>query len=212
MGVYTTENGAVFSPDILDRFDVVVFNNVTGDVLSPAQKSAFAAWVEGGGGFIGLHGSGDASSQQWTWYRENLIGPDYMNHPYDPQFQEARVEVLDTDHPVAAGLPSEWRQSEEWYSFYSSATEEGFAPILGLDEATYGARNEHWAPGPDLRMGEGADRHPIAWANCPGEGRSVYSALGHLDTAYDVEPYSVLLRNALDWVMRETDARGAGCP
>lgn len=212
MGVYTTENGAVFTPDILGRFDVVVFNSVTGDVLSPDQKAAFEAWVEAGGGFIGLHGSGDASSQEWSWYREALIGPDYMNHPFDPQFQEARVEVLTTDHPVAAGLPAEWRQSEEWYSFYASATDHGFTPILGLDEATYEAKNEVWEPGPDLSMGPAPRDHPIVWSNCPGEGRSVYSAIGHLDTAYEVEPYAALLRNALDWVTKQTDSDGSFCP
>ena len=210
-GAYTTENGAVFTPDILDRFDIVVFNNVTGDVLSDTQQAAFAAWVEAGGGFLGLHGSGDASSQDWTWYREELIGPDYMNHPYDPQFQEARVEVLTPGHPVVRGLPPQWRQSEEWYSFYASATEHGFTPLVGLDETTYAARNEHWEPGPDLSMGQTPAEHPIIWAGCPGGGRSVYSAIGHLDTAYEVETYAQLLRNAFDWLAQETDPMGTAC-
>ena len=210
-GVFTTENGAVFTPDTLDRFDVVVFNNVTGDVLSEAQRAAFAAWTEGGGGFIGLHASGDASTQGWDWYRASLIGPDYMNHPFDPQFQEARVAVLDAAHPVAAKLPPAWRQSEEWYSFYAAPSGD-FAPILGLDEATYSARNEVWAPGPDLGMGETPADHPIVWASCPGAGRGVYSAIGHLDTAYEVAPYAALLRNAFAWVTEATDPEGAGCP
>ena len=211
-GIYTTENGAVFTPEVLDRFAVVVFNSVTGDVLSPQQEAAFEAWVEAGGGFIGLHASGDASSQGWGWYREALIGPDYMNHPFDPQFQEARVQVLTPDHPVARGLPASWRQTEEWYSFTASATEGGFTPILGLDETTYQAKNEVWAPGPDLGMGPRPEDHPIVSANCPGEGRSVYSAIGHLDTAYEVEPYAALLRGAFAWVSGETDPEGAACP
>ena len=211
-GIYTTENGAVFTPEILDRFAVVVFNNVTGDVLSPAQQAAFETWTEAGGGFLGLHASGDASSEAWSWYRRALIGPDYMNHPFDPQFQEARVAVLTPDHPVARGLPSEWRQTEEWYSFYDNATALGFTPILGLDETTYAARNEVWAPGPDLGMGPRPEDHPIVWAACPGEGRSVYSAIGHLDTAYEVVPYAALLRNAFGWVTGETDPDGAACP
>ena len=210
-GVFTTENGAIFTPDVLARFDVVVFNNVTGDVLSARQEEAFADWMEGGGGFIGLHGSGDASSEDWSWYRRELIGPDYMNHPFDPQFQEARVEVLTDDHPVTEGLPREWLQTDEWYSFYDSATELGFTPILGLDEATYEARNTVWEPGPDLGMGPTPADHPIVWAACPGEGRSVYSALGHRDATYEVEPYVALLRNAFDWVRGETDPDSAGC-
>ena len=103
-------------------------------------------------------------------------------------------------------------QEEEWYTFYSNAGDEGFTTILGLDEKTYEAWNEVWEPGPDLRMGDEPKDHPIVWANCPGDGRSVYSAIGHQYTAYEVEPYAELLRNAFAWVAKETDADGEGCP
>jgi type 1 glutamine amidotransferase len=209
-GIFTTENAAVFNPDDLARFKLVVFNNFTGDGLSPDQKAAFKAWTEAGGGILALHGSGDNSHGDWLWYAQTIIGPTFISHPMDPQFQEARVETLAQDHPVAKGLPKNWSAVEEWYTF-DSVPDENFTVIAGIDESTYSPVNNVYGDVSDLRMGEGAENHPIIWARCIGEGRSVYSAIGHLETAYDNPPYQVLIENAARWVLKETDPENAGC-
>ena len=50
--VYQSDSGAVFNAEDLARFDVVVWNNVTGDVLLPAQREAmrevFRRWRDEG--------------------------------------------------------------------------------------------------------------------------------------------------------------------
>ncbi|MEL7540076.1 MAG: ThuA domain-containing protein, partial [Pseudomonadota bacterium] len=76
-GIFTTVNAAVFNADDLARFDVIVFNNATGDTLSPEQESAFQSWLEAGGAWIGLHGSGDNTHAEWAWYADTLIGPTF---------------------------------------------------------------------------------------------------------------------------------------
>ena len=53
-----SESGAVFTAKNLARFDVVLWNNVSGDVLTRAQRAAFRRWIEQGGGYVGVHGSG----------------------------------------------------------------------------------------------------------------------------------------------------------
>ncbi|MFL3653720.1 MAG: ThuA domain-containing protein, partial [Halioglobus sp.] len=40
-GIFHTENGAVFNENDLTRFDVVVFLNASGDVLSDEQEDEF---------------------------------------------------------------------------------------------------------------------------------------------------------------------------
>jgi uncharacterized protein len=40
-GVFETENGAIFDAAQLGRFKTVVWNNVSGDVLTPPQQEAF---------------------------------------------------------------------------------------------------------------------------------------------------------------------------
>ena len=73
-GYFQTENGAAFTPAVLSHFDAVVFNNVSGDVFSPDQQAAFKAYLENGGGYVGLHAAGDNSHKDWGWYINDLIG------------------------------------------------------------------------------------------------------------------------------------------
>ena len=211
-GIFTTENGAVFNAEDLARFKVVVFNNMTGDTLSPAQETAFQTWLEAGGGWIGIHGSGDASHEDWDWYADKLIGPMFLNHPADPQFQDARIVNLGAGHPVMQGVPDEWSMNDEWYTFDGTPQEYGLLPLAGLDEASYDPVNHQYGDVSDLRMGPLPIDHPVLWAGCPGQGRSVYSAFGHSELTYKNVQHRQILSNAFDWVSGASDARGEGCP
>jgi len=208
--IFSTENGAIFNADDLSKFRIVVMNNFTGDSLSPAQEAAVETWVKAGGGLLAVHGSGDASHKGWPWYADDVIGPTFISHPMDPQMQEARVETLAPNHPIAMGIPSEWRAVEEWYTF-DSVPNEKFTVIAGIDESTYSPVNNVYGEVSDLRMGEGAENHPIMWSRCIEGGRTFYSAIGHLETAYDNPFYQQLLENAARWVAKETDKDGQGC-
>jgi len=210
-GIFTTANGAVFNPATLDRFKVIIFNNVTGDALSPEQESAFEDWLQDGGAWIGLHGAGDSSHEDWDWYQNYLIGPTFTSHPMAPQFQDARVVNLAPEHPIMEGIPAEFMHNDEWYSFDSVAQAYGHTPLAGLDESTYSPRNTVYGP-EDLRMGEGAINHPIIWSHCPGSGRAFYSAIGHNETSYADPVYKQILINAFDWVSGEKDPDGTACP
>ncbi|MEO0576568.1 MAG: ThuA domain-containing protein [Pseudomonadota bacterium] len=211
-GIFTTVNAAVFNDASLARFDIVVFNNMSGDGLTTEQQDAFQRWLESGGGWIGIHGSGDGSQSDWPWYQQQLIGPTFIGHPADPQFQRARVETIETAHPVMAGIPSQWWHTEEWYSFDSRAQDHGALVLAGIDETSYRPRNNVYGDVADLRMGTGAINHPIIWSRCPGEGRAVYSAIGHSDKSYEDAVYARLLNNAFDWVSGASDQDGSGCP
>lgn len=50
------------SPAILDgdlrRFDVVVWNNTYGDILTTDKRAAFKSWFESGGQWLGIHAAG----------------------------------------------------------------------------------------------------------------------------------------------------------
>ena len=209
-GTFSTENGAIFNAEDLSRFKLVVMNNFTGDGLSPTQEVALQTWVENGGGLLALHGSGDSSHKDWPWYSDKVIGPTFISHPMDPQLQEARVETLAPEHPIAKGIPAEWYAVEEWYTF-DSVPNENFRVIAGIDESTYSPVNNVYGEVSDLRMGEGAENHPIIWSRCIGNGRTFYSAIGHMETAYDNPVYTQLLENAARWAAKETDPENTGC-
>lgn len=196
-GIYQTENGAAFSPEILARFDAVVFSNTSGDVFTTDQRKAFEAFLKNGGGYLGIHAAGDNSHAAWDWYMNDILGATFTQHTMDPQFQQATVITEDEAHPATQGLPASWKHTEEWYSFDHSPRTTGAHVLLTVDEKTYRPIGMF---GKELAMGD----HPVVWSRCIGKGRVVYSALGHRAEAFAEPENRLLLTNALGWAMRQS--------
>lgn len=195
----STESGGAFNPATLAKFDVVIWNNISGDVLTLSQRKAFQGFLARGGGFIGVHGSAGDPAYFWDWYADKLIGARFLAHPMAPQFQEARI-VVDKAHPLAGVLPAEWRMTDEWYSFSTNPRAAGAKVLLTLDESTY---KPVGPMGLDLKMGD----HPIAWTNCIGKGRMFYSAIGHRPETYSQPEYVALLERAIGWAAQRKACR-----
>ncbi|MBF9150311.1 ThuA domain-containing protein [Novosphingobium jiangmenense] len=194
-GIVFTDKGGVFNARDLAHFDAVVWNNISGDALTIPQRAAFRRYVEHGGGFAGIHGSGGDPQFFWDWYADSLIGARFIGHPMTPQFQEARVVVEDKRHPATYGLPADWRMTEEWYSFNRSVRSLPGARVLAsLDESTYKPGEGF---GQKLAMGD----HPIAWTRCLGKGRSFYTAIGHRPENYSQPESLKLLDQGVMWAM-----------
>ena len=203
--VFVTENSAVFSPELLARFDTVVFNNASGDILSEEQEAAFIRYLEGGGGWIGIHAAGDSSHKDWKWYIDTLIGGVFIQHTMDPQFQDATLVVDDATHPATKNLPARWTHNEEWYSWDRNPRDTaGVKVLVTVDESTYTPHFTMFGSDIDLRMGD----HPMVWSRCVGKGRALYSGLGHAGAAYATPEYVALLEGALAWT---AGLEGEGC-
>ncbi len=187
-----TDRAGAFTPEILKRFDAVIWNNISGDVLTLTQRDAFKAYIDNGGGFVGIHGSGGDPSYFWDWYVDELLGARFIGHPMDPQYQDARIVVADNGSGIGRGLPSSWTLNEEWYSFRSSPRLTGANVIATLDESSYSPVGRG---GQDLRMGD----HPIAWSRCISNGRSFYSAIGHRPEIYAEANHLKLLEQGIVW-------------
>lgn len=194
--VYQTGNGAVHSPELLAKFDAIVWNNVSGDVLTDEQRQALKDWIENGGGWLGIHASGGDFSYDWGWYVDTLIGAQFIGHTMKPQFQDADVLVADEALKITDHLPQPWNvKQEEWYAFDQNVRDKGYEVLLTLDEASYLPAGETWI-GTDTMPGE----HPIAWRHQLGEGRVLYTAIGHQPHTYHVPEYQAFLTKALHWL------------
>lgn len=167
--VEATEDAGAFTSANLGSFQAVVFLSVTGDVLNPEQERAFQDYIEGGGGFVGIHGAlfGPlACEDQWTWYGEMFCCA-FANHS---KVLPAVVKIEDAAHSANAGLPARWERSDEWYNF--AGTPRGRARILAtVEESTYAGGKM------------GAD-HPIAWCRRVGKGRMWFTAMGHTPQSF----------------------------
>ncbi|MCD9031402.1 ThuA domain-containing protein [Luteimonas sp. Y-2-2-4F] len=160
------EDPAAFSPERLARYRAVAFALTTGDLLDPAQRAAFEAYVRGGGGFFGLHSAAD-TGHDWPFYGE-LVGAWFESHP--PGLQRARVRFED---PAVEAAHGPWRIEDELYN-YRRNPRPRVRVIATLQERTDGGGTM------------GAD-HPIAWCHQRLGGRAWYTGLGH-DAAMYADP------------------------
>ncbi len=163
--VDATEDPAAFTRSGLAPYRVVVFLNTTGDVLAGSERDALRGFVQGGGGFVGVHAAAD-TLYDWPWYGE-LVGAWFRRHP---AIQQATLRVADAGHPSTRGLPDPWAWRDEWYDFRVDPRPHVHV-LLTVDETSYEGG------------GMGAD-HPVAWCHELDGGRSWYTALGHVREAY----------------------------
>ncbi len=204
-GLFATENGAVHNSQQLARFDIIVWLQVSGDVLDDDQRSALQDWILSGGSFFGIHGTGGDPNYAWDWHPTTLVGAQFIGHPMGPQFQEASIRVEAPEHPVMRHLDEIWVRTDEWYSFEKSPRGPGVQLLAALDESSYSPRMKIFFLDRDISMGED---HPIIWTHCIGRGHSLYSALGHQSAAYAEPAHRTFLEEGIAWLIR---ARARDC-
>ena len=76
--IFVTEDAGVFNKNQLTLFQVVIWNNTSGKVLTDDQRIIFKNWIEEGGGLIDIHAAGD-DSHQWVW-NENEAFQAHFSH------------------------------------------------------------------------------------------------------------------------------------
>lgn len=145
--------------------------------LSPTAKDKLLAFVRGGGGFVGLHCGAD-SHPGWAEYTA-MLGGRFESHP---PYGEVTVRLAPGagQHPVTHGLPDRWTLKDEFYHLQE----------LQIDDATL------------LMTGvspQGGEPRPVTWAKAYGEGRVVYTILGHGPDAELDERFRRLVAQALLW-------------
>ncbi|MTD13899.1 DUF1349 domain-containing protein [Nakamurella sp. YIM 132087] len=162
--VDATEDSAVFTSENLEQYSTVIFlstTSPTADALMTApQRQAFESYIEGGGGFFGIHAASDAN-YDWPWYGD-LVGGYFKGHPAP---QQATLLLEDRVHPSNAGLGEKISFTEEWYDFQANPRNKVHV-LSSVDTRSYTGSTM----GPD---------HPISWCQDYDGGRSAYTALGH---------------------------------
>ncbi len=186
--VTQSEDASIMTDQGLEPFEVVVFLSTTGDILNSAQQDAFERYIQGGGGFVGIHAATD-TEYDWPWYGR-LVGAYFANHP---SIQDAEINVEDADHPSTAHLPKNWPRRDEWYNFRTNPRTDPQvkARVLAtLNESTYNGGN----------MG---DDHPIMWCHEYDGGRSWYFAGGHTNQSFSEPLVLDAILGGIRWAARK---------
>lgn len=179
----STERSEYFTPDSLQKFDLVVFLNTTGDILNDNEQAAFEQYIQAGGGFVGVHSATD-TEYDWPWYNK-LVGAYFLSHP---KVQEATLHVLDNSHPATKMLDKKWIKTDEWYNFKDMNPD--IHVLISIDESSYSG-------------GKNGEHHPIAWYHEYDGGRAFYTAMGHTDESYKEPRFLAHLLGGIRYAMRK---------
>jgi len=206
--VFKTNNGAIHNAEDLKKFSLIIWNNVAGDVLTRDQREAMKSWIESGGSWMGLHGSGGDMSYRWRWHTEGLVRAQFVGHTVNPNFQVADLLVENSESSLTSHLPERWTfTKDELYAFDSSPRRNGVDVLLTIDESSYSTEGETKYGFYDRMDGD----HPMVWRHKIGKGRAFYSALGHRAEVYRNKDYQELIRKAMLWAVT-TNAGKASIP
>jgi len=189
--VICTEDPRVINREVLAGVSCVVFGNPTGSSLDDAGKAALLDFVRGGGGFVGIHAATDGN-YDWPEYRD-LIGGWFDGHPWSEQVT-VRIEV--PDHPACQPVPSPWVINDEIYQ-HRDWSRDDVCVLMSLDPN-----------GTDFTKDgiKRADRDfGICWCKQFGQGRSIYTALGHREEVWDDPVYQAHLLNCILWAMGDLE-------
>ena len=178
--VDATEDASWFVLDTLAQYEAVVFLSTTLDVLDETQQSAFESYIQGGGGFVGIHAAAD-TEYDWDWYG-GLVGGYFDSHP---ETQSAEVHVVDRTHGSTKHLPRRWSRVDEWYN-YKANPRANVHVLAKVSEKSY------------TGGGMGFD-HPIAWAHAYDGGRSWYTGMGHTEESYTDPLFVQHLLGGIEW-------------
>ncbi|MFF7605636.1 ThuA domain-containing protein [Streptomyces parvulus] len=185
--VDATEDAGAFTSGNLGQYRAVVFLSTTGDVLDGAQQTAFEQYIQGGGGYVGIHAAAD-TEYDWAFY-DGLAGALFHSHP---AVQPATVKVEDRAHDATAHLGTTWQRTDEWYNYRTNPRTTAHV-LASLDESSYSGGNM-------------AGDHPISWCKDYRGGRAFYTGGGHTDESFADPAFNRHLLGGIRWAAGLTDA------
>ena len=163
-----TNDAEDFLEEDLQKYQLIIFLNTSGDVFNKEEQEAFKEYIEKGGNFFGIHAAAD-TEMDWPWFGD-LVGGVFKDHP---KIQKARIKVNKSQHPTVKHLPKIWTRTDEWYNYKKLDPDNQV--LLVLDEDSYNG-------------GTNGTKHPIAWFKNTGFGGvSIYTGMGHTIQSY-LEP------------------------
>jgi type 1 glutamine amidotransferase len=147
------------------------------------QAQAVKEFVNRGGGFYSVHNNSHVSVTNKT-YRE-VQGGAYIGHP---PLRPFRVKVVNKTHPITQGLQDFTVNDEQHYVEYDKDPKYQLLEAENVDGLTYD------------RYGT---KSVAGWAYDYGQGRVVFTSVGHTIHALWNPEHIKLVRRATQWALKE---------
>jgi type 1 glutamine amidotransferase len=182
-----SDDVAMYLPENLKNFDVIIMNNSNGQWIRPAEKDmerlkahgsdrdavekllrrSLLEWVSQGGGIVAYHHAVGGNTH-WPEFHE-MLGAAYWGHPWNEQ---VGIKLDEPNHPLLAAFEGRnFRLAEEIFQFRDPYSREKLRVLLSLDTKTTNMAVP-WIHRNDNDFG-------LAWVRQHGKGRVFYCAIGH---------------------------------
>lgn len=165
--------------DLKNEFDLIVQAWTMGQIQNKQEQALLNA-VKAGVGIAGWHGGLGDSFRNNTEY-QFMVGGQWVAHPGG--VIDYRVNIVDKNDPVTAGLADFDMHSEQYYMHVDPN-------VKVLATTTFTGQYADWIDG--LVM-------PVAWKKYYGKGRVFYSSLGHVASDFNVPQALEIQKRGILW-------------
>lgn len=168
---------------LMDEIDLIVQIWTQGTITREELNGLLTA-VENGAGIAGWHGGlGDSFHDRQRY--EYMIGGQWVEHPSNDRIA-FRVNIIDVDDPITAGLDDFDVTSEQYYMHVDPNNKV-------LATTTFNGEHDPWVKGAIM---------PVVWEKIYGKGRAFYTALGHQPEVYAAPEALAMLQRGILWASR----------
>ncbi len=172
---------------------------VAGPFPNEVQAEELAAWLDGGGRWLALHGTSGGKAVPLPDGRpgrtlssarhHDVLGAFFLNHPPIRRF---RVDVHEEGHPLTRGLPASFEVMDELYLLELRAAAETRVLLTTADLPADdpAPRTFGFTYGDDTSVGSDGHTRVLGYVRQHGAGAVAYFALGHCHTpSTNIQPF-----------------------
>jgi len=151
--------------------------------ITEEQGAAVKDFVTAGGGFYSFHNNSHVSLSSKN-YRE-VMGGAYIGHP---PLRPFRVRVVNGEHPITRGVQEFMVNDEQHYVTYDKDPKYVLLESENVDGLEYENHGKKSVAG---------------WAYDYGQGRVVFTAVGHTNHAMWIPAHFELQKRAVRWLLKQ---------
>jgi type 1 glutamine amidotransferase len=171
-----TENVNAVNSALLANVDVLVWS--ANQPITDETGRALLTYANAGKAIVLSHPGIWYNWKNLTAWNKEIVGGGSRGHD---RFGEFEVKVTDAQHPVMAGVPEQFKITDELYYFIPDTNG---TPVQVLAQAT------------SPRSGK---TFPQVWIVKHPKARIVAITLGHDAKSHELPAYKTLLKNAVNW-------------
>ena len=197
-GDYTvdvTADATMIATANLAGYRAVVFVNSAGDVLSAEQEAALQAYVQDGGGFVGI-GETAKLEEGGNEFFDTLIGLTGASRTSASAEGTFDVEFLDRVHPATRDLAQVAGRSDKFYAWTNNPTGQVHTvarlrtgTLPDGTSVTHDTLINRWTGG-QANVGntlQAQTNRALSWCRDINVGRSFYTGMGQTTASYDAD-------------------------